>query len=329
MMNARKWTTLLLMVLFVIPVSFAAHAAPFASAPLSPEFVAAQQQSHSAKALLASGKPLGYRPFPLDLSHVARPTMGVFAASKGALPAKYDLRDHNRMTAVRDQGPYGTCWSFAAFASLESTLKKTGGTNRDFSEWHLAYYAYQDFSPSLPAFTAETPAYGADPIFDQGGQSWQAAALLARWTGAVNETARPYQNVSPWPEASRPQTYDPVSNHLEHVYYLPAPFITFFDRDTIKNALTAYGAVAVRMVWNDAAYNGTTASYYNPAKIGGGHIVAIAGWDDDYPAANFGTAPASKGAWLVKNSWGANWGDAGYFWVSYMDPTLNHPAVFI
>jgi C1A family cysteine protease len=329
-MNAsRKWTIMLLLTSLIVSVSFAANAAVFTSAPLNPEFVLAQQQSNSIKATSPAGKPLGYRPFPLDLSHVTQPTQGVFATSKAVFPPQYDLRDYNYMTAVRNQNPYGTCWSFGAFASLESTLKKMWGSSHDYSEWHLAYFVYVDESATMPAFTASTPEFGEDPIFDQGGNSWQAAALLARWTGAVNETARPYQNVSPWPESSRPRSTDPVSNHLENVYYLPVPFITFFDRDTIKNALMSYGAVSIRMVWDNAAYNATTSSYYNPAMTGGGHIVAIAGWDDNYSAANFGTTPASNGAWLVKNSWGTEWGEAGYFWVSYMDPTLNHPAVFI
>jgi len=313
--------------------SFAAHASSFTSAPQNPEFAAFQQKDSVTKAMVSpTGMHLGYRPFPLDLSHVSQPSQGFFATSSpAALPAQYDLRNYNLMTAVRNQDPYGTCWSFGGFASLESTLKKSGGSNHDFSEWHLAYYVYQDFSSSLPAFTTHTVAPGEDPIFDQGGNSWQAAALLARWTGAVNETARPYPGVSPWPESSRPQTSDPVSNHLEHVYYLPdqdrwdSPLV----RDTIKNALMSYGAVSIRMLWDNTAYNAATFSYYNPSSTGGGHIVAIAGWDDNYSAANFGTAPASNGAWLVKNSWGTAWGDEGYFWISYMDPTLASPAVFI
>ena len=331
-MNApRKWTIVLLMVSLVLSVSFAASAASYTSAPLNPEFVSMQQQGNSVKALSSTGKPLGYRPFPLDLSHVTKPTQGVFAASKADFPTQYDLRDENFMTDVRDQNPYGTCWSFGAFGSLESTLKKMWGSNHDFSEWHLAYFVYVDESETMPAFTTNEPEFGADPIFDQGGQSWQAAALLARWTGAVNETARPYQNVAPWPEDSRPLSSDAVSNHLEHVYYLPDldRWNSFLDNNTLKSALTTYGAVAVRILWDDAAYNEESFSYYNHLMTGGGHIVTIAGWDDNYPAGNFGTAPASNGAWLVKNSWGTSWGDEGYFWVSYEEPTLSQPAVFI
>ncbi len=40
------------------------------------------------------------------------------------LPAKYDLRKENSVTGVRNQGSYGSCWTFATYASLESCLAK-------------------------------------------------------------------------------------------------------------------------------------------------------------------------------------------------------------
>lgn len=40
------------------------------------------------------------------------------------LPTKYDLRKQQSVTPVRDQGNYGTCWTFASYASLESCLLK-------------------------------------------------------------------------------------------------------------------------------------------------------------------------------------------------------------
>lgn len=40
-------------------------------------------------------------------------------------------------------------------------------------------------------------------------------------------------------------------------------------------------------------------------RLQGGHAVCLVGYDD------------AKGAFLVRNSWGKDWGVAGYFWMSY------------
>lgn len=49
-------------------------------------------------------------------------------------------------------------------------------------------------------------------------------------------------------------------------------------------------------------------------QIEGGHAVCLCGYDDN-KVNPFN--PSSKGAFLVRNSWGTDWGLAGYFWVSY------------
>ncbi|MDO4842479.1 MAG: lectin like domain-containing protein, partial [Phoenicibacter congonensis] len=73
------------------------------------------------------------------------------------------------------------------------------------------------------------------------------------------------------------------------------------------------------------------------------HAVTIVGYDNSYSKTNFGGGETAKqpegdGAWLVKNSWGAetesfpnkmNWGEVnsegkstGYFWISYYDKSI-------
>lgn len=307
--------------LFCPTVVFAAWGS---MAPRNPDFILHQKD-------LAQGKtnqvrPLGYRPSPLNLAHAA-PAQGIFPRIKAAheLPVTFDLRPRS-LTPVRDQGGYGACWAFASLASLESTFLKLKNQFLDFSEWHLAYFAYVDESDEMPAFTKQSlPGFGSDPVFDQGGNPWQAAAILARWTGPVSESVRPYQYASPWPSISRPLSSDPPLKRLKHVYHLG----TEFNEIVVKNTLMTFGAVDVRIVWDDIAYNDQTHAFYNRDGEGGGHRVAIVGWDDSYPARNFAMPPEKNGAWLVRNSWGDQWGENGYFWLSYDDPTLGSPALFL
>ena len=54
----------------------------------------------------------------------------------GPYPASYDLRDHGKVTPVRSQDNFSTCWIHSAMASLDSCLLP--GALFDFSENNLA-----------------------------------------------------------------------------------------------------------------------------------------------------------------------------------------------
>lgn len=89
--------------------------------------------------------------------------------------------------------------------------------------------------------------------------------------------------------------------------------------------------------------NQKTWAHYTYDNANPNHAVTIVGYDNSYSKENFGGGDASKqpeadGAWLVKNSWGANtesfpndgtWGivdengiNTGYFWLSYYDKSV-------
>ena len=60
-----------------------------------------------------------------------------------ALEESYDAREEGILNEVRNQNPWGTCWSFATLGILESALIKEGEVAQggiDLSERHLAYF---------------------------------------------------------------------------------------------------------------------------------------------------------------------------------------------
>jgi C1A family cysteine protease len=291
-------------------------------APLNPEFLAWQQaqDSNAIKAFDLTGNQVkpGYRPSPIDLSHIQGSVF--FNAQKGlaapiSFPATYDLRALGQVTAIRDIGYFRTCWAHAALASLESSLLKAGRGTYDLSEWHLAWYAYNDFDSEFVSFTRQwgVPA-GYDTTFDEGAHNWIAVAILARGTGAVNESDCPYQHMKHYPSSALPKGNEPVSVKLQQALYLGRlgengdTHHHWFNATSmdIKTAVMNYGAVNVAIIWHplDLYYNERTHTY-RCTTMGADHDVDIVGWND------------ARQVWIARNNVGTSWGASGYFYITY------------
>jgi hypothetical protein len=64
-------------------------------------------------------------------------------------------------------------------------------------------------------------------------------------------------------------------------------------------------------VYSDPTW-GTIYDCY-PCSGGTNHAVTVVGWNDSVPHPNH----AGTGAWIIKNNWGTDWGNEGYFYLAY------------
>ncbi len=278
----------------------------FQTAPLNPAFVEYLQKSIIQQTLGEATEERGYGfiPSPVDRSHMkgVRLSGDSIHQNLGYDPV-YDLRSSGRLTPVRNQGMYNTCWAFATYSSMESWLLTDESAVWNFSENNMANL------------------HGYDLGYDSGGNYDMSTAYLARWDGPVLESDDLYES---GPGASLGN--EPVQKHVQQVFYLPGR-AGALDNDNIKQAVVQYGAVAAAMYYNDGYYNGAYSSYYYGGEASSNHGVAIVGWDDTFDKAQFNPEPVGNGAFIVRNSWGTAWGDGGYFYVSYYDARIGEYCV--
>ncbi|MEI6456732.1 MAG: C1 family peptidase [bacterium] len=235
--------------------------------------------------------PLGVVPFHKTL--YTNPETYPAASRAVAYPSSYDLRTYGRMTSVKNQGGCGSCWTFGTYGSIESRWKSIGMADFDLSENNLKDCHGFDYSACF------------------GGHSWMSISYLSRRSGALIESQDPYV-----PAPATCVTGITPTGYEANASFLPN------DIGTIKQKLMEYGAIYTVFYWDAAYYNAVDYTYFYNGTQNQNHGVTIAGWDDTKNTAG------GTGAWLIKNSWGASWGNSGYFWISYNDSKINSEVCY-
>jgi C1A family cysteine protease/putative cell wall-binding protein len=248
-----------------------------------------------------------------------------------SLPSSYDLRTEGYVTPIKDQNPYGLCWSFGTIASIESNILKNGYETRpDLSELQAAWYTFSkniDTQPEGCGKDTVSVDSSMTTFANVGGSCEQIGNSLMQRRGLVQEPEAPYCNINSPNYDNYLLAFRDDSYTVSDIDLLSAADIT-----GVKTALLENGAAAVAVCFEDSLLTGSDVDYYDntndalydPNADDTNHIVSIVGWDDSYSRTNFleGAQPEKDGAWLIKNSWGRYGNHDGYFWLSYEDAAL-------
>jgi cathepsin F len=195
------------------------------------------------------------------------------------LPESYDWRLSGIVGPVRNQLTCGSCWAFTAVFVIECRYALKYGIIENFSEQQLVNCDYLNNGC-------------------QGGITGRAFNYLQYYSeGLVRETSLPYVNYK----------YECNLNNLQPIVKVTDWMFSGTTREsTIAKMLYTYGPLSV-------AINAKFLQYYQGGIIDASdydcniydlnHAVNLVGW---------GVENGVK-FWIVRNAWGPNWGEGGYF----------------
>ena len=271
-----------------------------------------------------------------DGRRIEMPQTQTVTAAAESYPEKYDLRDQGVVTSVKNQAGAWNCWAFAATSCMEISYIRQGlgtASNTDFAEAHLIWFGHRSRTTDQSDPTYGDGIFYSNP-FMKGGSWEEAAATIMRGSGMQLE-----KNAK-WIDSYQPDVLMGMAqkDSDRYVSYARLWQATQIPDDqlsvsAIKSRIMEYGGLEIYYYddfnYGNTAFSNTYHSYYQTAKVGASnHAVTLIGWDDTFPRTHFNKTAPSNGAWLVKGSWSEGYGNSGYCWLSYCDPSIMKCASF-
>ena len=237
-------------------------------------------------------------------------------ATYALYPGTYNANEEGFVTDVKNQRNTSLCWAFSLASNLETSLLTRGQKYYDLSEEQLAYFWANRVNDPL-GNTPNDKITRTQSNYHGTGNGRVASFFLSTWSGMTTEEKVPFQSSAvTWPDSL---AYD-TSAYMEDAIF------SQYTVERTKQLLMEYNSVSAMIYMLDNYYYPDTASYSCPQSGLVNHAVTIVGWDDTYSKENFPSASGVKndGAWIVKNSYGKNWGKNGYFYLSYEDKSITN-----
>lgn len=212
--------------------------------------------------------------------------------SPAPLPSEIDLS--SQMPPVGYQGDQASCISWAAVYAVKSyyeNLHRKWGLDSPFS--------------GGPGHHVFSPAFSQAHLGnDEKGSTFPEALDVLLREGAVPWSEMPYE---PGKRSASPdRRLVPIAREFRIEGYR---ILSSHAPEGIKRQVAAGHPVMVGILLYENLLDLKSGVFTGPeGAFLGGHSVVIVGYDDDR---------GPDGAFKIMNSWGQNWGDQGFGWISY------------